>query len=276
MGARKPPIILLENVTGFLSSRRGKDFREALENLNRLGYSVDAFVLDARLFVPQSRPRLFIVGILDDDPEAAEPPQGFASESDLRPRQLTEFILTHPNIRWKIRRLPLPVKCNIKLEDILEDLPPDATEWWSQERSDYLLNQMSPKHRILADQMIAGEGWSYGTVFRRVRKGKSMAELRVDGIAGCLRTPRGGSGRQILFKAGHGRYFTRLLTPRECAGLMGAGDYIIDAPSNQALFGFGDAVCVPVIEWIAQYYLNPVVTELIHGRPLCATGRNAS
>ena len=33
---------------------------------------------------------------------------------------------------------------------------------------------------------------------------------------------------------------------------------------NQALFGFGDAVCVPVIEWIAENYLNPVVNELIH------------
>jgi len=95
-----------------------------------------------------------------------------------------------------------------------------------------------------------------------------MAELRTDGVAGCLRTPRGGSGRQILFKAGKGKYFARLLNPRECARLMGADDYIIKAPLNQALFGFGDAVCVPVIEWIAEYYLKPVVNELMKGRPL--------
>lgn len=62
----------------------------------------------------------------------------------------------------------------------------------------------------------------------------------------------------------------RLLTPRECARLMGAEDYAIAVPLNQALFGFGDAVCVPVIEWIAQYYLNPVVSELIRARPLRA------
>jgi DNA (cytosine-5)-methyltransferase 1 len=85
-----------------------------------------------------------------------------------------------------------------------------------------------------------------------------MAELRTDGIAGCLRTPRGGSGRQILFKAGKGKYFARLLTPLECARLMGAGEYRISGSLNQALFGFGDAVCVPVIEWIAENYLNPV------------------
>jgi DNA (cytosine-5)-methyltransferase 1 len=102
-----------------------------------------------------------------------------------------------------------------------------------------------------------------------------MAELRVDGIAGCLRTPRGGSGRQILFKAGKGKYFARLLTPREAARLMGADNYRITVSLNQALFGFGDAVCVPVIEWIARYYLNPVVNELLRGRPLKAMAQGA-
>jgi DNA (cytosine-5)-methyltransferase 1 len=88
-----------------------------------------------------------------------------------------------------------------------------------------------------------------------------MAELRTDGIAGCLRTPRGGSGRQILFAAGKGRFVVRLLTPRECARLMGADDFTLKVPINQALFGFGDAVCVPVIEWIARNYLTPVWME---------------
>src|SRR5438132_13018277 len=117
---------------------------------------------------------------------------------------------------------------------------------------------MSPRHREVADRMIAAPSWSYGTVFRRIRNGRSMAELRTDGIAGCLRTPRGGSGRQILFKAGRGSYHVRLLTPRECARLMGADNFMIDVPLNQALFGFGDAVCVPVIRWIAKNYLNAV------------------
>jgi DNA (cytosine-5)-methyltransferase 1 len=135
-------------------------------------------------------------------------------------------------------------------------------------RAKYLLDQMSPRHRALANNMIAASGWSYGTVFRRMRNGRSTAELRTDGIAGCLRTPRGGSGRQILLKAGEGRYFARLLTPRECARLMGADDYRISVRSNQALFGFGDAVCVPVIEWIAQNYLNPLIGEMIHARPI--------
>jgi DNA (cytosine-5)-methyltransferase 1 len=96
--------------------------------------------------------------------------------------------------------------------------------------------------------------------------------LRFDGIAGCLRTPRGGSARQILFKAGCGKYKVRLLTPRECARLQGVSDeeYKIDVTANRALFGFGDAVCVSVVEWIARNYLNPLVAEMIRGRILNA------
>jgi DNA (cytosine-5)-methyltransferase 1 len=90
-----------------------------------------------------------------------------------------------------------------------------------------------------------------------------MAELRTDGVAGCLRTPRGGSGRQILLRAGYDQVDVRLLTPRECARLMGAVDFVIDVPLNQAFFGFGDAVCVPVISWIAKNYLNPLVEEML-------------
>lgn len=255
---RIPPLVLLENVTGFLSSNDGRDFEDALLALNDLGYTVDAFIIDAVRFVPQSRQRLFVVGVKTAEASAIHDTPDFY-ESEARPPALASFILMHPDIEWKIRSLPpLPACSSISLEDILEDLPLNHQMWWNRERCDYLLNQMSPKHRGQAEAMIKGKSISYGTVFRRVRAGKSMAELRTDGIAGCLRTPRGGSGRQILVSAGLGRFAARLLSPRECARLMGAGDFTLEVSLNQALFGFGDAVCVPVIEWIAQNYLNPV------------------
>ncbi len=260
----KPPIVLLENVTGFLTSNRGSDLQQALAALNELGYGVDAFILDAARFVPQSRQRLFVVGSLDKPMRVDSVKEQFQFfQSDARPRALAEFILSHENIRWNIRALPSQPRRADSLSSILEDLPEVSSYWWSKERAQYLLDQMSPRHRAIADKMICDRQLAYGTIFRRVRNGKTMAELRTDGVAGCLRTPRGGSGRQILFKAGEGRYAARLLTPTECARLMGAEGFIVDAPLNQALFGFGDAVCVPVIEWIAVNYLNPVANELM-------------
>lgn len=264
MAGRRPPLVLLENVTGFLTSRQGADFTEALLALNALGYAVDAIIVDAAHFVPQSRQRLFIVGQLAGDDQLREKGKTlFFGESEVRPKALANFIWQHPEIQWNTRDLPPLPKVAQSLEQLLEDLPGDASVWWSEERATYLFEQMSPKHKLVAQQMMAANKWSYGTVFRRVRNGKSMAELRIDGIAGCLRTPRGGSGRQILFKAGYGTYAARLLTPRECARLMGADDYIMSVPLNQALFGFGDAVCVPVVRWIAEHYINPLMDDYL-------------
>jgi DNA (cytosine-5)-methyltransferase 1 len=257
---RLPSLVMLENVTGFLTSHEGRDFEDALIALNDLGYAVDTFIIDAARFVPQSRQRLFVIGTKTREACSFNETPGFY-ESEVRPPALASFILMHPDIDWCIRELsPLP-KCSKRLVDILEDLPLNHQMWWSRQRCDYMLNQMSPKHRAQADAMICGDTIRYGTVFRRVRNGKSMAELRTDGIAGCLRTPRGGSGRQILLAAGKGRFAVRLLTPRECGRLMGTGDFVLNVSLNQALFGFGDAVCVPVIEWIARKYLTPIWSE---------------
>jgi len=260
MGERRPPLVMLENVVGFLIRHGGHDLEQALLALNELGYAVDAIILNARHWVPQSRPRLFVFASHLEDYET----RSCTLVSDVRPEALCNFIHKHPNIRWNIRDLPALPLPRARLADIIEKLPANDPHWWNKKRADYFMSQMSTKHEQQARQMIAGKSYTYATAFRRVRHGKSMAELRTDGIAGCLRTPRGGSGRQILLKAGGNKYQVRLLTARECARLQGVPDsYVIDVPLNQGLFGFGDAVCVPAVEWIAQHYLTPVASQLL-------------
>lgn len=259
LGDRRPPLVMLENVVGFLMSHGGRDFEQALLALNELGYTVDAIILNAIHWVPQSRPRLFVLAKRDEGQET----QSCGFITDARPESLFHFINEHPNVRWDIRDLPRLPRPSTRLSDIVEDLPNDDPHWWDKKRTDYFMNQMSAKHEEQARKMIAGKSYTYATAFRRVRHEKSMAELRTDGIAGCLRTPRGGSGRQILFKAGRGKHKVRLLTARECARLQGVPDaYVIDVPLNQALFGFGDAVCVPAVEWIAKNYLTPAALAM--------------
>jgi DNA (cytosine-5)-methyltransferase 1 len=227
-------------------------------------------MVDAAWFVPQSRQRLFIVARIEDPTyEGNSPACAKIGESQFRPKKIMDFINRHGQIRWRLKELPKAQVEPIKLEQLLEDLPEESPEWWNPTRTKYLLNQVIPGQRKKLDSIIAGPEWTYRTAFRRTRKEGSVAEIRSDGIAGCLRTPRGGSARQILVKAGKGKFLARLLTPRECARLMGVDDYNVTVSSSQALMGFGDAVCVPVIEWIALHRLNPLVTELMRGRPLC-------
>ncbi len=262
-GHRKPPIVLLENVPGFLTSNQGQDFRDAALALNSLGYYIDAFILDAVNFVPQSRQRLFVVGKQKQATSSSDiAPNDLIEQSQIRPKALVAYIKANSDIHWSISPLPSPLRLNHHLSHVIDPSDHESQEWWSSDRANYLLNQMSELHAASAKSMMSEPKWSYGTVFRRVRNGRSMAELRTDGIAGCLRTPKGGSGRQILFKAGFGQFFARLLSPAECARLMGADGFIVDVPLNQALFGFGDAVCVPVVEWIAKNYFENTLRQL--------------
>jgi DNA (cytosine-5)-methyltransferase 1 len=260
LGRRRPPLVMLENVLGFLQSNGGRDFETALLALNEFGYTVDAFILNAVHWVPQSRVRLFVIAKRDKGHRR----NMLAIESDTRPALLAEFINTYQNVRWDLFDLPRLPRPRARLVEIVEDLPDDDPHWWNQDRAEYFFRQLSKRHLLEARLMIEQQSYLYATAFRRVRHGRSMAELRTDGIAGCLRTPRGGSGRQILFKAGKGKYQVRLLTARECARLQGVQDsFKIDVPLNRALFGFGDAVCVPAIAWIARFYLKPVASEFV-------------
>lgn len=261
MGNRKPPLILLENVAGFLTSNNGQDFKDALLALNQQGYTVDAFVIDAVHFVPQSRVRLFIIGRQADEPSFKV--KHYLSETELRPTKLVEFIHQHPEIYWAINTaLPKLPAVNNNLSSIVEKISKSSSIWWSRDRVDYLLNQTFERHLCKILELKEQKNYSYLTAFRRVRNGKSMAEIRFDGIAGCLRTPKGGSARQILLEVGKGKINIRLLTPRECAKLMGADDFTLSGTANEALFGFGDAVCVPVVSWIADNYLNPEIEKI--------------
>ena len=63
---RAPKIIALENVCGTLTSHQGKDFAAICSNFEQADYTFGALVIDAALFVPQSRPRLFIIGVRKD------------------------------------------------------------------------------------------------------------------------------------------------------------------------------------------------------------------
>lgn len=63
--AKRPKMLLLENVRGLLSSNTYRDFAVILKSLGELGYDVEWQVLNSKDFgVPQNRPRVFVVGHL--------------------------------------------------------------------------------------------------------------------------------------------------------------------------------------------------------------------
>jgi DNA (cytosine-5)-methyltransferase 1 len=262
---RAPKAVLIENVLGFLTSHDGKFFRVVLQALADLGYFVDAFVVDAKHFTPQSRPRVFVVGFEESlipvnryqpylfSDGLSENPQ--AVEGAMRPRRLLEKLgTTKLKSGWVPLYLPNLPKENRGLYKCIDT--DNFQDWWDEKRVKKHLAEMHPRHLRRISLLKQGAETSVGTIYRRVREGKSRSEIRTDGLAGCLRTPRGGSSRQIVFTAGQGKIRMRWMTPREYARLQGCPDYPINVDRNDALWGFGDAVCVPVITWIAENVLS--------------------
>ncbi|HAS6309985.1 TPA: DNA cytosine methyltransferase [Vibrio vulnificus] len=272
-----PKVVLLENVKGFLTSHQGQDVVDTVTSLSKIGYYVDIVELDAINFTPQSRPRVFVVAIckeiaahvmhLKDSVDADFWWNNFDKTPILKSLKLKNIIKSSPELNWALLPLDEPVPTKERLHDIVEKLPNNSSLWWDDSRKNHLHNQMSDSHRLELERMIRSEELCYGTVYRRMRKGKSMAELRTDGFAGCLRTPRGGSSKQIVIEAGQGEWRVRLLTPREYARLQGVRDsFLLPDNANKGYFAMGDAVCVPVIEYIAREILEPVYNVVLQQR----------
>ena len=243
MGARRPMCILLENVVGLLSSNGGHDLRSILVSLNKLGYANDILMVDAVHFVPQSRERLFVIASLLPSrvPRISSLPIHQA-----RPHQITEFIHKHSDLQWSHLILPpLPTR-KYDLEDLIERFSLSSSVWWDCRRQNHLFTQMSVLHKERLQELTQSRKAVFATVYKRVRSSGCRAEIRTDGVAGCLRTPRGGSSKQFVIQAGKGQWRVRNMTAREYARLQGVPDtFNITVPYIQALWGFGDAVCVP-------------------------------
>jgi DNA (cytosine-5)-methyltransferase 1 len=262
LGKRAPRTLVIENVAGLLSSHRGRDFAALTTQLADAGYRVGAMLIDAALFVPQSRPRLFIIAhkgklpahLVADGPDALFHPDGL--------REAVDRLSDETRLAWVWWRLPHPPKRNSDLASLLERNPPENA-WRPDPAAQKLIEQMAPLHRRRVEVALAEGRWMAGAVFRRIREENGQrvqrAEIRYDGMAGCLRTPAGGSSKQLLLVTENGRARLRLLLAREAARLMGCDDgYRLPDNETAALKVLGDGVCVPVVRWLGENLLAPL------------------
>ena len=271
MEHRRPPLVMLENVNGLLSSNEGKDFAAIAHRLAGLGYWLDAFVLDASHFTPQSRPRVFVVGMTDEIEPDERPQRGYLwpvdEHSMLRTKPILEFKRTvNLPTGWVTLLLPKPPVRREPLAEVIDI--DDGQEWWDATQVLRHYRMMSDRHRQQTDEIVASKLKWVGTIFRRIRQKVMRAEVRFDGLAGCLRTPKGGSAKQIVIAIDDGKLRMRWMSPREYARLQGTPDFPLVGNTNQQLWGFADAVCVPVVSWIDQHVLTPLIQTLHKNSPV--------
>ncbi|MDQ0431195.1 DNA (cytosine-5)-methyltransferase 1 [Pantoea agglomerans] len=251
MHDRQPEVIVLENVIGLASSHEREDLRAAVKEFNSLGYSVDAITLDARRFVPQSRPRLFIIGVKN-------PVNGGEQDTCLRPDWLS-WLHKDPELNTFMMPLPkAPDLLSNGFTNEIETIPDNDARWWSADKVAFFRESMATVQRERLDQFVSMSGTTARTAYRRTRNGIPVWEMRPEDISGCLRTPRGGSSKQAVVMMGNGLLKIRWMTGLEYARLMGAGWFTLDNLRDSNIqYGFGDAVVVPVVSWVAKNMITP-------------------
>ena len=263
---RAPRLVAVENVCGALTSHGGRDFEAMCRTFAEAGYRCGVLVINADLFVPQSRPRLFVVGV----------GEGVEIAPDLlTPGPLEPFHT--PALRRAVAALPDPVRAGLlwwnlptperrvaTFAELIEDAPDDV-EWHSQAETKRLLDLMSPVNAAKVEAARQAGRRRVGGVYRRTRIDAAgvraqRAEVRFDDVAGCLRTPGGGSSRQILLVVDGPRVRSRLISARETARLMGLpDDYRLPRRYSDAYHLTGDGVVVPVVRHLARHLFEPLI-----------------
>jgi len=249
---RAPRVVAIENVTGLLTSHGGADIAAVARALAGAGYRFGVLEIDAAAFLPQSRRRIVIVGVRGEVAAlaSAPPTRAVATARERLPADVRRTWLDLP--------APPTLARNTDLAAILE--PDAAVAWRSADETRRLLSLMDAVNRAKVTAAQAAGERRVGAVFRRVRAGGQRAEVRFDGLAGCLRTPRGGSSRQSIIVVEGAAVRSRLITPREAARLMGLPDsYRLPARATAALQVAGDGVAVPVVDWLARTVIEPLL-----------------
>lgn len=264
---RAPKVIVLENVCGTLTSHEGKDFSAICSTFVKAGYFFGAVVIDAAYFVPQSRPRLFVIGVKEEVALTAPKIIGTGPSSQWHTKGLlTAFEKLPPKTRskWLWWTPPAPPKRKKNIADLIEDTP-QGVEWNSDAETQKILSMMSDKNLEKVTEVKKSGIRTIGTIYKRTRLDEvgrkvQRAEVRFDDVAGCLRTPAGGSSRQVILIVEGEKIQSRLISPRETARLMGLPDsYRLPHSYNEAYHLTGDGVAVPVVRYLAKNIFEPIL-----------------
>jgi len=254
----RPRWTVIENVPGLLSSNNGRDFAILLMGLEELGYGWAYRVLDARYArVPQRRRRVFIVGCLGDRLSARQVLSvcescGGNPETGRAPGERVAYSLTagvrgtgdgHGNA-W-----------NSNYVTAIQDVRGVR----DKKQNGIGIAQGEPMYTL--------DGTSQHGIHVANPLGSSRGGIRLDldndtyipDIVGTLSDGAHFGGGLTGQDAYTGRIFAptsgvRRLTPLECERLQGFPDGWTDLPQSDShrYRQMGNAVCVPVAEWIGH------------------------
>jgi DNA (cytosine-5)-methyltransferase 1 len=272
-----PQWFILENVPGLLSSKGGRDMGIVVGELAELGYSFSWRILDAQNFgVPQRRRRVFIVGHFGADETRVEQvlfePEGSGRNLEAGQSQGQDVAGDPaPSVDSDSYRM-------LSFGEYEQDDTASALKARDYKDATDLVVPYVKSRRAQTDQ--DDETWVEGTVTPTLNRidntGESRATvLMIDGTrVGDVRVTEGQTMQTVISRWGTGGNnvpmietntpptTVRRLTPMECERLQGFPDgwsaqrvdhkkgIVVDQADSSRYKQMGNAVAVPVVEWI--------------------------
>ena len=229
MKAKKPKFAIFENVKGLLNHDGGKTYETMLRTLDELGYNAQWGILNTKFHgLPQNRERVYIV-------------------ANLRERSSTKILFERGNDSAdKVERTENGIIGQFynRKGKTHQDLGVISSEG----HLPALLATTHKNPRIVKIGDIDGLNTQYSRVYDS------------KGVSTTINAQGGGLGAKTgLYNAGDK---VRRLTPKECFRLQGFKDEMVELGyklciSDTQLYKMaGNAVSVPVVEWVAQRVLN--------------------
>lgn len=226
---KKPKFAIFENVKGLLNHDGGKTYETMLRTLDELGYNAQWGILNTRFHgLPQNRERVYIV-------------------ANLRERSSTKILFERGNDSAdKVERTENGIIGQFynRKGKTHQDLGVISSEG----HSPALLATTHKNPRIVKIGDIDGLNTQYSRVYDS------------EGVSTTINAQGGGLGAKTgLYNTGDK---VRRLTPKECFRLQGFKDEMVELGyklgiSDTQLYKMaGNAVSVPVVEWVAQRVLN--------------------
>lgn len=229
MKAKKPTFGIFENVKGLLNHEGGRTFETIIKTLDEIGYDAQWGILNTRFHgLPQNRERVYIV-------------------ANFRERSATKILFERGNgITDKVARTQQSIIGNYH------------TKSGKTHQRSGVLNENSIAPCLIASDYKEPRMVKIGAIDGKRHQADRVYSL--DRVSTTLSAQGGGLGAKTgVYSAGDK---VRRLTPKECFRLQGFKDdmvelgYKLGISDTQLYKMAGNAVSVPVVEWVAQRVLN--------------------
>ncbi|WP_032622196.1 DNA cytosine methyltransferase, partial [Pseudomonas avellanae] len=178
--SRQPPLLVLENVVGLLSLEGGRDFAAICLRLGEIGYRYGAVIIDTKHFLPQSRPRVFIIALLREIAIPDKLDYGMATESWHPPTLMRSFRSLSQQaqadwIWWDLGSVP-----TLKQGALQSLIQFEGVEWHTSEETQKIISRMTPIHVARLEKAKAANIASIGSLYYRMRREGSVNKQRAE------------------------------------------------------------------------------------------------